>query len=343
MNTEWSIFLNQNGAHGADGVITDFGDAAAELQAAAQAPVMSAVSQLGMLCFSGEDAAKFLQGQLSCDVLALALYGSVYGACCSPKGRVLANFLLWRASDGYYMAMPRELLPALQKRLGMFVMRSKVKVEDTSDRLVILGLSHQQGDAGLVALAGAAAAVPHQGVAVADGLLLRLSATRWLWLGTAQAAMGVWSLLADRFRPVGASAWSWLDIRAGVPWVTAATQDQFVPQMINLELIGGVSFQKGCYTGQEIVARTQYLGKLKRRMYLAHIPVADPPAPGTAIYSDDLGDQASGMVVNAQASPLGGVDMLAVAQVASVESSRVHVASLDGQVLACLPLPYALP
>ena len=115
-----------------------------------------------------------------------------------------------------------------------------------------------------------------------------------------------------------------------------------MPQMINLELIGGVSFQKGCYPGQEIVARTQYLGKLKRRMYLANIASGTIPMPGAELYSDDLGDQASGMVVNAQASPYGGYDVLAVAQTGSVEASVVHLGSLQGPALAFQPLPYVL-
>jgi hypothetical protein len=155
--------------------------------------------------------------------------------------------------------------------------------------------------------------------------------------------MQAWERFASAFKTVGAKAWPWLDIKEGVPWVTQATQDQFVPQMINLDLIGGVSFQKGCYTGQEIVARTQYLGKLKRRMYLANVAAADFPPPGTALYSEDLGDQASGMVVNSHASPHGGVDMLVVAPVASVDGSVVHLAALDGPVLSFQPLPYALP
>ena len=115
-----------------------------------------------------------------------------------------------------------------------------------------------------------------------------------------------------------------------------------MPQMINLELIGGVSFQKGCYPGQEIVARTQYLGKLKRRMFLTNASLAVAPAAGTELYSENLGDQASGMVINAGVSPHGGCDVLAVARVDSIESSVVHVGSLQGPTLTLQALPYAL-
>jgi folate-binding protein YgfZ len=141
-------------------------------------------------------------------------------------------------------------------------------------------------------------------------------------------------------RPVGQHAWQWLDIRSGIPWITAATQEQFVPQMTNLELLAGVSFTKGCYTGQEIVARTQHLGKIKRRMFLAN--VAGAAAAGDPLYSDDFGDQACGMVVNAEASPGGGCDLLAVIQIGSAENSTVHLKARAGPALRLLTLPYAV-
>jgi folate-binding protein YgfZ len=122
--------------------------------------------------------------------------------------------------------------------------------------------------------------------------------------------------------------------------VSAATQDQFLPQMANFELLGGVSFDKGCYTGQEIVARAQHLGRVKRRTFLAN--VAAVAAAGDELYSEGLGDQASGMVLNSEASPDGGHDLLAVVQTASRESSTVHLRALDGPVLRFLPLPYAI-
>ena len=134
----------------------------------------------------------------------------------------------------------------------------------------------------------------------------------------------------------GPRAWRWLDIRNGLPWITAATQDRLVPQMANLELLGGVSFDKGCYTGQEVVARTQHLGKVKRRMFLAN--VAAPAVAGDELYSEDLGDQASGVVVNAEASPDGGCDMLAAVHSSSRESSPVRLKSLAGPAVRFHPL-----
>ena len=141
--------------------------------------------------------------------------------------------------------------------------------------------------------------------------------------------------------PVGAPVWDWLRLNAGVPMIVAATQEQFVPQMVNLEVIGGVSFQKGCYPGQEIVARSQYLGKLKRRMFLAHVDAE--AAPGDNLYSADFEGQATGTVVNAAPAPTGGFDVLAVAQVESANTQTLHLKAADGAALSLKPLPYAMP
>jgi hypothetical protein len=148
--------------------------------------------------------------------------------------------------------------------------------------------------------------------------------------------------LATALTPVGTACWEWLEIRNGIPLITPATQEQFVPQMANMELIGAVNFHKGCYPGQEIIARTQYLGQLKRRMVLAHVEGETPPQAGDALFGSELEGQASGMVVNAQAAPDGGYDLLAVAQTTSIADAVLHFRSADGPLLSIQALPYAL-
>jgi folate-binding protein YgfZ len=148
----------------------------------------------------------------------------------------------------------------------------------------------------------------------------------------------VWQALATHATPVGAPVWDWLRLNAGIPMIVAATQELFVPQMVNLEAIGGVSFQKGCYPGQEIVARSQYLGKMKRRMFLAHVDTL--AAPGDSLYSADVPGQATGTVVNAAPAPDGGFDILAVAQIESARTQTLHLKADDGAALALKPLPY---
>jgi hypothetical protein len=280
------------------------------------------LDHLGMLRFGGEDAEAFLQGQLSCDVARAGATTSIHGAYCTPKGRMLANFLLWREEDGFSMALSRDLAASVHKHISKFVLRSKVKIADASDSIVLVGATGAQVQRSL-------ANFPAPPVKLGDGRLL---------LPLPPAAV---SGALRGIRLANAAHWRWLDIRAGLPWVTAATQDQLIPQMANLELIGGVSFDKGCYTGQEIVARTQHLGTVKRRTFLANVTAA--ASAGDPLYSEDLGEQASGMVVNAESSPDGGYDLLAAVQISSKERSIVHLKTPDGPALRFLPLPYVVP
>jgi folate-binding protein YgfZ len=273
------------------------------------------LDHLGMLRFRGDDAETFLQGQLTCDVAAARPGAAIHGAYCTAKGRMLATFLLWREGDEFAMALSRDLAALVHKQLSKYVLRSRVKIADASASTVLLG--------------AAGTSLPGPAVALPDG-------RRLLALSSDAAQVAIQGLQLE-----SPALWRWLDIRRGVPRITTATQDQLVPQMANLELIGGVSFDKGCYTGQEIVARSQHLGKVKRRMFPAN--VAAEARPGNALYSEDLGPQASGTVVNAEPSPEGGWDLLAVVHAESRERSTVHLEGPEGPVLRFLPLPYAMP
>ncbi len=317
------------------------GNADADLRAARSGSVLALLGHLGVLQFSGEDAETFLQGQLSCDVAEVGLRSSAYGAYCSPKGRMLANFVLWREETGFCMALSRDIAPSIQKHISKFVLRAKVKISDASDTIVVAGAAGPKADQALGEVFSELPKEPDEVSRRPDtGTIIKGKDGRYLLVLPPPSALALRRRLANVLVPVGAHAWRWLDIRNGVPLVTAATQDQLVPQMANFELLGGVSFTKGCYTGQEVVARMQHLGKLKRRMFPANV-TAQAKA-GDPLYSEDLGDQTGGIVVNAEASPDGGYDLLAVVQTASREGSTVHLKSLGGPVLRFLPLPYTL-
>jgi folate-binding protein YgfZ len=174
------------------------------------------------------------------------------------------------------------------------------------------------------------------------GVLLKVGTSRWQIITSPQHATLVWNQFGRALRPVGSGCWDWMNIMDGVPVILPPTQEQFVAQMVNFDLLDGISFSKGCYPGQEIVARTRYLGKLKRRMYLAHVDCADAPVPGNELYSADMGGQSSGMIVNSAASPDGGYDVLAVVQIASAEAHPICIGSIEGAELSLLTLPYAL-
>ena len=281
-----------------------------------------------LLRFSGADAQAFLQGQLTCDVAALQPGSSSYGGYCTPKGRLLATFLLWLSADGYTMLLPSALTEAIRKRLTMYVLRSKVKVEDLTPDLACVGVFGADSAQQVATLGGAMPERLH-GVVVRDGVIvIYLPAQRYLAVvPRAQASM------VD-----GSDAWTGLDIAAGIPFILPATQEEFVPQMVNLDRIGGLSYSKGCYPGQEIVARTHYLGKLKQRMFRAS--VAGPAAPGDKLYCAELGDQSGGMIVNSAHNADGRCTVLAVLQTAHALSAPWHLGSVQGPVLELNSLPY---
>ena len=253
---------------------------------------------------------------------------------------MLANFLLWREGASFFMVLSRDIVAAIQKRISMFVLRSRVRVSDVSESIVLHGASGPQADGALREVFGDIPLGPN-GLGRREGIgtAIRLPDGRFVLASAVSNAPALPQRLAAALKQVDPCAWRWLDIRNGVPLVTAATQDRLVPQMANLEVLGGVSFGKGCYTGQEIVARTQRLGRVKRRMFLANVAAA--AAAGDELYSEDLGDQAGGLIVNAESSPDGGCDVLAVVQSESRDRSTVHLRSLEGPVLRFLALPYA--
>jgi len=300
------------------------------------------LGRMGLIQFSGADAETFLHGQLTCDVAGLADGWSSYGAYCTAQGRVLANFLLWRVGSEYWMQLPRALAAPIHKRLSMYILRAKVKANDASERHTVLGITGDDASSVMAGVFGDAPGTLHEVRQSADATLIRLAPDRFEIVAPAESTTRICEALKAHARETDAAHWDRLEIRAGIPWITPPTQEQFVPQMVNLDLIGAVSLSKGCYPGQEIVARTHYRGQLKQRMFLARLAVDDGVHAGDRLYSAELGDQSSGMIVNAVRSPEGGHDVLAVVYLSSTEKGDVHWKALDGPRLEFGPLPYAV-
>ncbi|HSJ95975.1 MAG TPA: folate-binding protein, partial [Myxococcota bacterium] len=291
----WLAFLAGRGARLAAEGVADFGALGEELAAARDATIRADLSPNALIAASGDDAAQFLHAQFTNDVLALSPGMAQWNGWCSAKGRLLATFLLLRRADGFLMMLPQEIAPAVAKRLGMFVLRSKVKLQDAGARHVRMGLAGT-GAAAIAARHFGQAPAPMASVERDGATCVALDETRFVILAAPESAPALWDALAQEARPAATAAWDWTSIQAGIPTIVAATQEAFVPQMANLDLVGALSFRKGCYPGQEIVARTQYRGILKRRMALAH---ADAEvAPGDAVYSAAFGEQAAGEVAN---------------------------------------------
>ncbi|WP_395825178.1 YgfZ/GcvT domain-containing protein [Collimonas sp.] len=304
------------------------------------------LNDLGLISLSGEDAASFLHTQLTNDVQGLSAEQARLAGYCSPKGRLLATFLMWKTGDAILLQLPRNLQTTLQKRLQMFVMRAKAKLADASDSHAILGLAGNAANATLARWFPTLPDKPYAKIDNSNGTLIRVAdvenTARYQWITSPDIAITAWPQLTQSLPALDARRWRLTEILAGVPQITALTQEQFVPQMINFEVLGGVNFKKGCYPGQEIVARSQYLGKLKRRTVLARAAAVDIAAATEVFSSADPG-QPCGMIVNAEANGAAHSACLVEIKLAALEDGgSFHLGSADGPQLEIGTLPYAI-
>lgn len=251
------------------------------------------IQHLSVLKVSGSDAGKFLQGQVTCNVNDISNEKSCLGAFCNPKGRAIATFLLIKTDNSYLLVLPIELVSVIQTRLGKFVLRSDVAITDCSSDFCLFGTLNDKGtDQALFSTRQ-------------NGLIqVEFSATqqRTLLIGNTDRAIAYAQELIDRdnFTLINEKLWRYYDIRAGIPWLGKATSEEFIPQMLNLDQMGGISFNKGCYTGQEIVARTHYLGKAKRTLYLAESEGEHTPQDNAGLINHSGNEsQVAGHVVQA--------------------------------------------
>lgn len=296
------------------------------------------LSHEGLMAVRGPDASKFLQGQLTCNLNYLSADTSSLGARCTPKGRMLSSFRIVQQGDGYLLAMANELLDGQLADLQKYAAFSKSKLSDESAAWLRIGL--QGGEAVLIGLGlnlpASADSVAH----AADLLAIRLSDGRSeLWAPASQAT-AVLAALSAQLPEAPLNDWLLAQVRAGIGQVFAATREQLIPQMINLQALGGVSFKKGCYTGQEIVARMQYLGKLKRRLHRLSMVGDEVPEVATPLFSPVHGSSVGEVVLAARSRD--GIELLTVVQEDALLDGRLHLGSLEGPALQHLDLPYTL-
>ena len=300
------------------------------------------LADIGVLGFDGADAAAFLVGQFSNDAGRLAVGEAQWTSYNSVKGRMLGSLYLCRTAPESFVAwLAADLALPLRDRLAKFVMRARVTTVDRTS----LGVSFGAGGEGARALVAAAlgdAPEPGRTVEIAGVLTATTPDGRILLHAPTAVADAIRARLEAGSPSAAPSRWHWLGIRAGVPMVTLATQERFLPQDANWDLLQGLRVGKGCYPGQEIIARAKNLARLKERTVLLHVD-APPPAPGTRLYGAAFGEQACGTVANAAESPGGGSDLLAVVQWDALVEAPLHLGAVDGPPLARLPLPYAIP
>lgn len=351
LGAEWLAFLRMRGARENGAQIADFGqpeEELAELTAARHGTLLIPLTHLALLDCTGEDAQSFLQNQTTNDAAHLPADGAQYSAWCSPQGRMLASFILYRQNAGFRALLAADLCTATLTGLRKYILRAKVRLNALSGSHVLLGLAGAQTETALHAAGLALPDRPMTTITGATATVIRLgdidgmnsahgvhgthdaADVHWprciIAVETA-AAPALFDALAANARPAGISAWQHLDVQTGVAWITAATRDAFVPQMLAFDKIGGVNFNKGCYPGQEIIARAHYLGKVKRSLYRLYSET--PLAAGEAIYPTDSLETCGAVV---QAAPDGqghsGYIALAVIKDSAAQAAQSGVVSL---------------
>ena len=349
MREDWKAFLQDVGAEFDTAVpyrVRDYGAPQDELHLVRNGLVIADLSHNALISVHDTEAASFLQGQFTNDIHAVSETHSQRSAWCSAKGRVLATMRIVQRGDRYYLHLPMELAESTLKRLRMFVLRAKVTVEDDSDAWVQFGLAGNRADQLLASVVDEIPSEVDACVTQPNYSIIRLSGERprFLILCNPDHAQKLWTQLQVQARPVGALAWRLLKIRAGVPQVRGETQEAFVPQMLNFEVLNGVSFTKGCYPGQEVVARMQYLGTLKRRMFPILFKTDDLVLPGMDLHSPgSKSGQGAGKIVDAQRNGDDEWEGLAVLEIAAAERGDIFFDDAHSIPVQVGSLPYTLP
>ncbi len=266
MNTQWTQFLTELGARFSNQTPPALHFPSTPAKKTKQ---LYPVTHLSSLSVTGSDAATFLQGQLTCDINQIQDKKAGFAAFCNAKGRVISPLLIIRNQQEYILILPQSLAEKVIKKLSMYVLRSDVQITDSTEQLCLSGVFIQLQDDHLPALPQ-----NQYNVLTNDGIsFVKLPGidNRFLAIGQPQESMAFWQHFIKNldFTPANSDLWHFQDISAGIPWFEEQQSEQYIPQMLNIDKLEGISFNKGCYTGQEIVARTHYLGKNKREMFLA--------------------------------------------------------------------------
>lgn len=345
MKPDWEKFLRNAGAMIENNSVVHYGNPEQEQRIAHNGLLLCDLSHRGLIAAYGADTATFLQGQLTNDIRDVSDQHSQLSATCSPKGRMLANFRIFKRGETFYLSLPLSLLESTLKRLRMFILMAKTTLEDASQSLVGIGVSGPQIEQHLQEKNLTLPLQTDDTTQSSGYTIIRLGGPqpRFEIYGELDAMKELWEHLNVHAAPVGAGVWEMLDILAGTPTIYPPTSEAFVPQMANMQIINGVNFRKGCYTGQEIVARMQYLGKLKRRMYRVHVAGEQTVNPGDPLYSpNSTSGQGTGNIVSAQPDPNGGYMALAVIDISDAEAGNLRLHDAAGASIQLLDLPYAV-
>lgn len=344
MLQQWKQLLDNAGGEFVNDVLVSFGNPDNERKISPQGDIVCDLSHVGIIRVQGADAADFLQNQLTNDINLVTESQAQLSAWCNHKGRTIATFLVYKHDDSYYLTLSADLMEFVLKRLQMFVMRSVVQLEAVTESMVHFGFSGSQILQDWDECCDVALPEQDYGVVVAGSLsIIKVPGVepRYEVMGLFDDASRLWDKLTVRAAPVSGEVWNYLNIASGVAVVEEASREAWIPQMLNFQVINGVSFSKGCFPGQEVVARLKYLGKTKRRIFRLEFAADVVPAVGESVAAEGESAEA-GKIVNAVLNPGGKVEALAVLKIAMVEDGKqLFLGDEGGASAKVLQLPYS--
>ena len=342
MNSNWQAFLSSQGAVIENNTVQGFGSV--EGLYSSEETYLCELSAYGIIQASGEDAQSFLHGQFTNDLNHVTETISQISGYCNPKGRLLSVFRIFMRDNKYFLVMPKDVIEPVLKKLTMFKLMAKVELTDVTNDFPIFGMAGSKTESILSENNIQFPDKIHHCIHIEETTAINIpgTTTRVLFISTPEKSQSMWNAFAQNSKIDSSNIWQLFDVHAGIPQITGETFESFTPQMVNLELIDGVNFQKGCYPGQEVVARTHYLGKPNRRMYCINIICESTPTVGENIYSLTDGDQAVGKIVTTQFLSEKTYLALAVLRTVKENANDLRIESSNNSEINFVPLPYSL-
>ncbi len=351
LDPTWQSFMTEQGAQFTDDArIETFGHAEIERYLIKHGPVVTSLAHQGLLKVSGSEASTFLQGQLTSDVNQVSDTHAQLSSYCDPQGNVLAVFLIFKYKGDFYLSFDSSLKESIQKRLSMFVLRSDVQITDASQELIHIGFGGEFGDLDIQRrLETKVKEVYEAGHVAAEGMedvfVVKVPGPyhKYDLFGPVEQIKQAWSKLRDNSDVTNTQDWNLLNIAAGVPEITSATTGKLTAQFLNLDKLDAINFKKGCFPGQEIIARIHYRGKVTKRMLRVRLEETLELAAGdTLTLKDNNGKNHNLEIINANPDILGGTRCLAIGTLKSLGSVEGNLMSESGQPAIIEPLPYSI-
>ena len=347
----WSEFLTtQNAQFDEQGKICSFGHSELERFMIKNGPVVTSLTHQALIKVSGSEALTFLQAQLTSDINAVSDTQAQFSAYCDPQGQVLANFLVFKYKGDFYLNFDASLRESILKRLTMFVLRSDVQLTEVSNELIQVGFAGEFGDLDVqrrlstkVKDTFESGRIEVEGMQ--DIIVVKVPGPyhKYALFGPADQMINAWKKIRDNSDVTNNYDWNLLNIAAGVPEVTSETSGKFTAQFFNLDKFDAINFKKGCFPGQEIIARIHYRGKVTKRMLRIHLNEVISLLPGDALALKDQNEKTHKLtIINANPDVFNGTLCLAIGTLKSLEAIEGDLVTESGEAAVIEPLPYSI-